>query len=137
VKVRRLAVIAAVVLAAGLAGCPSRVSDSSFRNLCVRSAHNALDGLDMARRATQEGATPFEGSLLDRAHERITTAHTTVANAVPPDQMSAQRRTALLPLLTHAENGYQDLVHGGNSSSVAQAHAAERELRHYIARNST
>jgi hypothetical protein len=139
VFVRRLAVIAAAVLTTGASGCASTVGDptgTAYRNMCVRSAHNAVDGLDMARRATIDPPGPFQDSLMERAHQRITSARKAVAQAVPPDPASAQRRARLQALLAQAERSYQALLNDGGPRSITAAQAVEDRLRDYITENS-
>ena len=133
-----MAVIAAVVLTTGTGGCASTVggpSGTAYSGLCVRQAHSAVDGLDMARRATIDPPGPFQDSIMSRGHQRIIDARKAVADAAPPDEASAQRRADLMKLLAQAERGYQDLARDGGSPSIAYANAVEKRLRDYIAAN--
>jgi hypothetical protein len=112
-------------------------SSRTYQQMCVKAAHEAHDGLDLARRVTaaqmQHG---FNSSVMDHAKPKIKNARAKVAGETPPDGPSAQRQADLLPLLDQAEKAFEDMDNGGGVQAAKAAEPIEQKLREFITENS-
>lgn len=125
---RRWGVAIVAVLAIWMGGYAllSRDPDPvGYREMSVRSAQDALDGLGTARLATDDGLlSAYQAALKEDARTLIAQARSQVAVVTPPDSRSARRRETLLPLLDEAEQAYLDLAAAGTVDAERQV--AER-----------
>lgn len=123
--VRRWVIGIVAVLAIWVGGYAllSRDPDTvAYREMCVRSAQSAVDGLGTARLATDDGLpAAYQKVLKDDARTLIAQARSEIAVVTPPDSASARRRETLLPLLNEAEQAYLDLTRARTADTERQA----------------
>lgn len=133
---RKPFIVLAVLVVAWMAGYAylSRGLDATaYRELCVKSAQSALDGLDLARRATAADLPgPYTTAVLGDAQTMIQASRSTIAGQPPPDEVSKSRQAALLPLLDQAERAFEET----DRQSAPDTEDLEEQLRAYIADNS-
>ena len=95
----------------GYAFLTRQPDDTAYREMCVQSAQNALDGLGTARMGTDSGLFPtFQTSLDGDAQKLIQQARSGIVAQIPPDEASARRRDTLVPMLDQADRLYEDLA---------------------------
>jgi hypothetical protein len=112
-------------------------SSRSYQQMCVKAAHDAHDGVDLARRVTSaEMPHKFNNSVMDDARGKIANARSKVAGATPPDGPSAQRQADLLPLLDEAQKAFDEMASSSGPEAAKTAEPIEQKLREYIAENS-
>lgn len=135
------ALVAVVAVWMGGYAFLSRAPDATaYRELCVQSAQSALDGLSTARLSTGRGLLDtYQTVLSDDGRKLIGQARTQLAGQVPPDDRSARRRDALMPLLDQAERIYADLENARSDGdeqavrdAVARSTAIEQQLRGFV-----
>lgn len=113
-------------------------SSRSYQQMCLKSAHSAQNGLDMARRATSaQTGHKFNQSVMEHARGQIQSARDKVAAEPPPDSPSSQRQADLMPLLDEAMSVYDQMSNSAGGPDAAKAaEPTEQKLRDYIKQNS-
>jgi hypothetical protein len=114
-----------VVWTAGYAFLTRDPDATAYRELCVQSAQNALDGLGTARMAADDGLiATYQTAMTDDAGQLIGQARSQLTATVPPDDRSGRLRDTLVPLVDRSERLYEDLVR----SQAAGDEPAERAV---------
>jgi hypothetical protein len=140
---RRWTIVILTVLAVWMGGYAFLARDPdavAYREMCVRSAQSALDGLGTARTATDAHLLgTYHTALNDDAQKLIAGSRSEIAGEVPPDERAAARRDTLMPMLDRAERLYEDLLRaqsdgdaGAQQQAVGQMRALEDQLRDFI-----
>jgi hypothetical protein len=123
-----------VVLACWMGGYAFVARDpdaTAYREICVQSAQEALDGLGTAGLASHDRSFgTYQTAMQDDAQKLISQARSAMTEPAPPDAASTRRRDALIPLLDEAAKGYEDFVN--HRTDARGLEPIERQLRDFI-----